>query len=109
MKKVFSCSIFLFLLAQNAFSANLKQFVNDCAYGVLGGAVAGVVSMAMTDKPSEYTRNIAIGASLGLYGGIGYGLYRINDEGSPYQDYVRVGVVRFDQKDSYGLTIHGTF
>lgn len=93
---------------QSLQAADLKQFMADCAYGVGFGAVAGVVSMALTDKPSEHTRNVAMGASLGLYGGIGYGLYRMQGEASS-GDYVRLSVSRTDTKDGLALFVASSF
>lgn len=93
---------------QSLQAADLKQFMADCAYGVSFGAVAGVVSMALTDKPSEHTRNIAMGASLGLYGGIGYGIYRMQSEGAA-NDYVRLSLARTDSKDGWALVAAGSF
>lgn len=59
-----------------AMATDLPTFLKGCAYGTLGGALAGVVSLALTDKPSEHGNNIARGASLGLYAGIAYGLLK---------------------------------
>lgn len=61
-------------------SSDLKSFLKYSAYGAMGGAVAGVASLALTDKPSDHTGNIARGASLGLYAGIGYGIYKMNSQ-----------------------------
>lgn len=52
----------------------LGRFLKTCAWGFGIGAAAGTVSLVFEDKPSEHTINIARGASLGLYGGIIYGL-----------------------------------
>ncbi len=70
-------------------STDITRFLKSCGYGTLGGALAGVVSLAFTDKPSEHLNNIAKGASLGLYFGIGYGLYRVygEEDGSSSLDY----------------------
>lgn len=109
MKNIYIYFVVTFLISSAGHGADLRQFVSDCAWGTIGGAVAGVVSMAVTDKPSKHTRNIAMGASLGLYAGIGFGLYRIQTESGRYNEYVQVGVAKFDDKDSYGLTLHGSF
>lgn len=69
----------IILLVQTVSAQDLKAFLKSCAWGVVGGASAGVVSLAFTDKPSESWNNVAKGASLGLYVGIGVGLYQINN------------------------------
>ena len=73
----------LLLSAVSASAANLQTFLKHCAYGTLFGAGAGVVSLALADKPSDSTGNIAKGASLGLYAGIGYGIYKLNEVPPP--------------------------
>lgn len=44
-------------------------------YGVIAGTLTGLASLAFYEKPGEKTRNIAVGASLGLYVGILLGAY----------------------------------
>jgi hypothetical protein len=71
--------VLIFLWLPFSVSAEtLRPFLSACGWGVIGGATAGVVSLAFVDKPSESWNNVAKGASLGLYAGIGYGLYQIN-------------------------------
>lgn len=53
-----------------------------CGYGTLAGALVGVGSVALSENPSEKSMNIARGASLGLYAGIGYGLYQLKQPAS---------------------------
>lgn len=45
------------------------------AYGTAAGALIGVASLAFTEDPGSKLNNIARGASLGLYAGMGLGLY----------------------------------
>jgi hypothetical protein len=52
-----------------------KEFLRSCTYGVLAGTLVGAASLAFTDQPGENLRNIARGASIGLYTGILLGLY----------------------------------
>ncbi|RME15006.1 MAG: hypothetical protein D6797_07575 [Bdellovibrio sp.] len=54
-----------------------REFLMACTYGTLAGTLVGVASLAFTDKPGENLRNVARGASLGLYLGILLGLYVI--------------------------------
>lgn len=75
-------AIALVLLSSGSASAaknELGRFLKACAWGTVAGAGAGVVSLAFEDKPNDHTVNIARGASLGLYGGIAYGLFQLND------------------------------
>lgn len=68
------------MIASPSFAAgeNLINFLKTCGWGTVIGAGAGAVSLAFTDKPSDHTGDIARGASLGLYGGIAYGLIDLN-------------------------------
>ena len=58
-------------------SGDMSVFLKSCGYGTLGGAALGAVSLAFVDNPNSKVSNIAKGASLGLYAGIGYGIYQI--------------------------------
>ena len=78
MKRLLQISILTLLIPSLVHAADLKKFLKSCAWGTLMGAGAGVVSLAFADKPSENWNNVAKGASLGLYGGIAYGLIQIN-------------------------------
>ncbi len=53
----------------------MKDFLISSAYGTAAGALVGVASLAFTDDPGSKLNNIARGASLGLYAGMGLGLY----------------------------------
>jgi hypothetical protein len=55
----------------------LGIFLRSCAYGTAAGALLGVASVAVSENPSGKMSNIARGASLGLYAGIGFGLYTL--------------------------------
>lgn len=83
--KFFFTIIVILFQVQVVLAQDLKSFLKSCAWGVIGGASAGIVSLAFTDKPSESWNNVAKGASLGLYVGIGYGLYQINRSPTTYQ------------------------
>lgn len=52
-----------------------REFVMSAVYGTLAGTLVGVASLAFTSQPGENLRNIARGASLGLYAGILLGAY----------------------------------
>jgi hypothetical protein len=53
----------------------MRTFLLSCAYGTMIGAAVGLATVAISDDPGAHTQNIAKGASLGLYAGIGLGLY----------------------------------
>lgn len=55
----------------------LSVFMTSCAYGTGAGALLGLASLAFVDDPSSKMGNIARGASLGLYAGIGLGFYLV--------------------------------
>lgn len=72
----------IFALCFSLFSTQLKaeplkDFLVSCAYGTVAGALVGVASLAFTDDPGSKMNNIAKGASLGLYAGMGFGLYLV--------------------------------
>lgn len=73
-------TILMLFVFEGVQASALSQFLRSCAYGTATGAVLGVVSLALTDKPGEDVANIAKGASLGLYGGIAYGFYQLSQE-----------------------------
>jgi len=79
MVKIFVILTFIFIQS-TAKASELKTFISDCGYGMLIGAGVGVLSLAFEKNPSDHTNNVARGASLGLYGGIAYGIIRINEQ-----------------------------
>lgn len=70
--------ILTLLVSNSCWASAFTDFLKSCAYGALAGAGVGVVTLAMENKPSEHTGNVARGASLGLYAGIAYGIYEAN-------------------------------
>lgn len=52
-----------------------RSFIRACTFGVLTGALVGTAMLAFEDQPGENLQQIARGASLGLYVGIGLGLW----------------------------------
>ncbi len=54
-----------------------REFIMSSTYGVLAGCLVGAATLAFTDKPGDNLKNIARGASFGLYAGIFLGLYVI--------------------------------
>ena len=75
MKIKLSLILSVLLVVQTIQAAELKEFLMSCAYGTGGGALLGAASIAFQEEPGEHMGNIARGASLGLYAGIGMGLY----------------------------------
>lgn len=56
---------------------NLKPFLITSTYGVIAGSLIGFGSLAFYETPRDNLRNVAIGASLGLYTGILIGVYAV--------------------------------
>lgn len=72
----------LVLSSASGRAETMKNFLLSCAYGTAAGAVVGLASVALSDKPSDNSMNIARGASLGLYAGIGFGIFEMNQSQS---------------------------
>ncbi len=58
-------------------SAKSRVYLLTATYGVVAGSLTGLGSLAFYDSPSKHTRNIALGASIGLYVGLLLGAYMI--------------------------------
>ncbi len=67
----------LSLLSPRAFAGAEKEFIMSCTYGVLAGTLVGAATLAFTKNPGDNLQNVARGASLGLYAGIGLGYYTV--------------------------------
>jgi len=71
-------SVFICIIARippaRAESEEFQSFLKNCGWGTALGATLGLLSVAVSDRPNDSMGNIARGASLGLYGGIIYGL-----------------------------------
>lgn len=73
--------VFLFgMSVARAQSNDLGVFLRSCAYGTVAGAILGLGAVALSENPSEKLNTVARGASLGLYAGIGFGLYTVYGE-----------------------------
>ncbi len=73
-------------LNSKAFAASdMTVFLKCSGYGAAAGAILGLASLAVSDNPSGKINNVARGASLGLYAGVGFGLYSINSRSLPSQ------------------------
>lgn len=67
--------VFAMITAPQAKADSTREFVTSCVYGTIAGTLVGVASLAFTNQPGENLRNVARGASLGLYAGILLGFY----------------------------------
>lgn len=103
MKKTLFLSLALMIFSSTS-QASVRQFIKTCAWGVVVGATAGVASLALVDKPEDNLSNIAKGASLGLYGGIAYGLYQHNLEKKQEAGLVSIAP-RFYEKKLEGFEV----
>ena len=70
---------FSYVFPIKARADNMSIFLKSCAYGALAGAAVGLASLAISDNPGGKINNVARGASLGLYAGVGIGAYLINN------------------------------
>ncbi len=93
MKKYFLLFSFLFFSSQS-YAAELNSFLQACGYGTLIGAGVGVVTLAFEKNPSDHANNIARGASLGLYGGIVYGLLEAQEKRLKHEVVLMSGDLR---------------
>lgn len=73
----FSLVVSTVLAAPVAKASPEKEFIMSCTYGVLAGSLVGAASLAFEDQPGDNLQRVARGASLGLYFGIGLGLYTV--------------------------------
>jgi hypothetical protein len=67
--------LLVFLAAKPAMASEGQQFFTTVVYGTVAGALVGVATLAFASDPGDNLMNIARGASLGLYVGIGLGAY----------------------------------
>lgn len=70
-------SIVTIFSVSNAEASAEREFIMSCTYGVLAGTLVGAATLAFTKNPGENLQNVARGASLGLYAGIGLGFYTV--------------------------------
>lgn len=54
-----------------------RVFLTTTSYGVMAGSLTGLASLAFYKVPGDHMKNVAVGASLGLYSGILLGVYMI--------------------------------
>lgn len=79
IQQLFCAVLFLgFIISSGSVRAsNEREFIMSCTYGVLAGTLVGAASLAFVDSPGEHLQYVARGASIGLYMGIGLGLYTV--------------------------------
>jgi hypothetical protein len=83
---------FVVFASTHAHADDLREFLLSCGYGTLIGATLGFATVAVADNPSGKVSNIARGASLGLYFGIGMGAYSIHKNKQTYQTQMQPSV-----------------
>ena len=96
--------------AQDAASAGVvdkgKIFLTTSTYGVMAGSLVGLASLTFYRKPSKRLRNVAIGASLGLYTGLllgAYMVYVVPDASRPRSTEPGPSAPRLDSDDPLNL------
>ncbi len=90
MAKVALRILFVFffgLSSAQAQSGDLGVFLRSCAYGTAAGAILGLGVVALSENPGEKLNTVARGASLGLYAGMGFGLYALYGEPRSSREY----------------------
>ncbi len=93
MKKlaVFFIMIFsLTMMSQKSNAASSLQVVaEDALWGCLIGGLVGTATLAFhTDDAEDHLENIAYGASIGLFAGVGFGIYELRPLFQAYKDPV---------------------
>ncbi len=78
-RHIFSIIVALSFLSfsADAQASSEREFIMSCTYGVLAGTMVGAASLAFVDRPGENLQQVARGASIGLYMGIGLGIYTV--------------------------------
>lgn len=79
-------------------ASSLQVILEDSLWGAAIGTLVGGATLAFTDHPSDHMERLAQGASIGLVGGMAFGLYEI----SPMITYTRDP--RTDER-IYGLNL----
>lgn len=79
IKVLMLLSIIMNTINSSALAQNTDELVDDTKNdilvvigGGLAGAVLGLSTLSFVDEPKEHTRNILMGASLGIIAGVGY-------------------------------------
>ncbi len=83
-------------------------FLKSCAYGTLAGAALGLATLATSENPSGKMSNVARGASLGLYAGIGFGVYTIYGKKDHDSDLVQQSPIWFSPVTSQSGSLPGS-
>lgn len=75
-------NLILFSVANNVFAqdkAGVDELVSESkndllvvVSGGLAGAILGLSTLSFVEEPKEHTRNILVGASIGIIAGVGY-------------------------------------
>ncbi|MBN1636613.1 MAG: hypothetical protein JW920_08870 [Deltaproteobacteria bacterium] len=90
MKKIFLYSFIMFSLVilpgyANA-ASSLQVVAEDTLWGAAIGTLVGAATLAFTDDVGDHLDRIAKGASIGLVGGLAFGLYEISPILFTYQN-----------------------
>jgi hypothetical protein len=93
MKKLvvlFIMIISLTMMPQKSDAASSLQIVaEDALWGCLIGTLVGTATLAFhMDDAGDHLENIAYGASIGLFAGVGFGVYELRPLFQAYKDPV---------------------
>jgi len=79
IKSLMLFSVLTNIICSSAMAQNTDELVDDTKNdilvvvgGGLAGAVLGLSTLSFVDEPKEHTRNILMGASIGIIAGVGY-------------------------------------
>ena len=82
MKKgliILALCLAMFMVPQQSRAAqDLEVVLMDCLWGTGIGALAGAATLAFMDHPSDHYNRIVQGGAIGLFCGLGYGLFQVS-------------------------------
>ena len=87
-------------------SSKSKIFLTTSTYGVMAGSLVGLASLTFYRQPGKRLRNVAIGASLGLYTGLllgAYMVYFVPDPSKPRPKEAPASAPSLDSDDPLSL------
>ncbi|MCD6569885.1 MAG: hypothetical protein J7L53_04195 [Deltaproteobacteria bacterium] len=87
--------------AQGMADSSLKIIFEDTVWGLGIGTLVGAATLAFVDHPSDHLDRLAQGASIGVIGGMCFGLYEISPVFYSIKDPIHK-----DQVYGLGLIIH---
>jgi hypothetical protein len=82
LKKTISAAVLFVIMATSPLTcraaSSLEVVFTDSLWGTVIGALAASATLAFVDHPSDHCERILHGAAVGLFLGIGFGIYEIS-------------------------------